>query len=470
MKDPIVLNLAPEEQLLATQHNTKARLLQTPKPHVSPSSSLNAGSYQNGLLVTHSDSVDSVIKNRLVKNDDGELDDPFYVADIGEVIRQQIRFRKTLPRVEPFYAAKCNPDPVILSAMARMGAGFDCASRTEIDSVLKLGVNPSRIIYANPCKQASHIRFASQHGVRMMTFDNEDELYKIKKNHQNPLVVLRVLTDDSRSMCKFGVKFGAHAENTKHLLTTAQELGLPVLGVSFHVGSGCFDATAFRDAIVTAHRVFEEAKSLGIHMTLLDIGGGFPGADCSTGITFEAIGDVVRPALDEFFPEESGIKIIAEPGRYYVSSAFTLAVNIHARRVNRDNGDKKEKEMDEQAASFMYYINEGLYSSFNCIYFDHARVTPQVLFKASTKQYFYHEASSTVSTTLGASYPCSIWGPTCDSMDVITKEGNLPELNVGDWLYFDNMGAYTVSASSAFNGFNKCQVIWTNTESKKLSV
>jgi len=411
--------------------------------------------------------VKSLVQQRLARNENGDLDDPFYVADVGEVIRQQAQFSKLLPRVDPFYAVKCNSDPVILKAMTRMQLGFDCASRAEIDSVINLGVDGCRIIYANPCKQASHIRFAAQHGVRMMTFDNEDELFKIKKNHPNPQLVIRVLTDGSKSVCNLGTKFGAHPDNALALLQAAHALGLEVIGVSFHVGSGCFDANAYHDAISRAHKVFQEGASLGFHMSLLDIGGGFPGADNSAGISFPEICQVVRPALEQFFPTGSGVRIIAEPGRFYVSSAFTLATNVHSRRVINANGEGAD---GDGMNSYMYYINEGLYASLNCIYFDHAVVTPEVLYKHRSQQFLFREDKETSSQILGPKLPCSIWGPTCDSLDCITKDCQLPQLEVGDWIYFDNMGAYTVAASSTFNGFKKCQIIWTNTEADKVLV
>lgn len=90
--------------------------------------------------------------------------------------------------------------------------------------------------------------------------------------------------------------------------------------------------------------------------------------------------------------------------------------------------------------SFVDYVNDGMYGSFNCITFDHAVVTPQVLTKDN--EFLY---KSFMNEEL---YNCSIWGPTCDSIDCITKEGLLPKLEVGDWLYFENMGAYTVAAAS----------------------
>ncbi|KAL7752452.1 Ornithine decarboxylase [Sorochytrium milnesiophthora] len=416
-------------------------------------------------VIKHQESVATLMKQQMTRVLSDEVsDDAFYVADVGEVIRQHVQWTQSLPRVEPFYAVKCNPDPIVLQTMVRLGTGFDCASKAEIDAVLALGVDPNRIIYANPCKAASHIRHAAAVGVRMMTFDNADELHKIKKHHPNPLMVLRVLTDDSRSVCKFGVKFGAPPATTRMLLETAKALAIEVIGVSFHVGSGCFDAGAFHDAIVTARRVFDQGEELGFKFSMLDVGGGFPGSDCSHGISFRQIVDVLRPALDEHFPDTH---IIAEPGRYFVSAAYTLAVNVHARRVVAAAPPTTDNTKQQQQQSYMYYINEGLYSSFNCIYFDHAAVAPRVLVKDGV-YHFGQDALDAMSRE--EHFACSIWGPTCDSMDMITRDGSLPALDVGDWLYFDHMGAYTVAAASTFNGFKRCNVIWTNTEAQRCLV
>lgn len=128
-------------------------------------------------------------------------------------------------------AVKCNPDPMVLRLLAALGAGFDCASKSEIQAVLDLDVDPSRIIYANPCKQASFIRFAASKNVEMMTFDNAEELYKIKDLYPNAKLVIRILADDSKSLCKLGLKFGASLSCTASLLKTARELGLDVIGV-----------------------------------------------------------------------------------------------------------------------------------------------------------------------------------------------------------------------------------------------
>jgi len=373
-----------------------------------------------------------------------ECQDAFFVADIGNLVRQHRHWQSLLSRVEPFYAIKCNSDPIILETLAGLGTGFDCASKGEIEAVLNLGVSPDRIIYANPCKPISHILYARKVGVRMMTFDNAAELVKVKQHFPDALLVLRILTDDSKSTCRFGIKFGAHSGQTLSLLHAAKSLGLNVMGVSFHVGSGCFDANAYDTAVRAARLVFDQGLSVGYHFSLLDIGGGFPGT--SNGpLSFQDICSVLNPVIEELFPP--CVRVIAEPGRYYASSVFTLSVNITSCRAVINEMDK----------SFMYYVNDGVYGSFNCLLFDHAVVHPELFIKEGA---IIHRKSMKEVPLFSS----SIWGPTCDSMDCISNYSLLPELNVGDWLLFENMGAYTVAAASTFNGFSKSPIHYINTE------
>ncbi|KAF9432216.1 hypothetical protein BGZ76_011097 [Entomortierella beljakovae] len=387
------------------------------------------------------------------ESEDAESENAYYVADLGEVYRQHLRWKTLLPRIEPFFAMKCNPDPMVMRLLASLGAGFDCASKNEIQSVLDIGVDPSRIIYANPCKQNSFVKYAYNNNVRMMTFDNAEELHKIKRFHPDAQLVLRILTDDSKSLCKLGLKFGAPLDTTASLLATAQELELDVIGVSFHVGSGCFDANAFGEAVIRARRVFDQAKDYGFDFKFLDVGGGFPSAHVTEGITFEKVASILGSTVDTLFGPE--IRVIAEPGRYYVGSAFTLATQVIARRtIKRDISEIFETQSENP--SHMYYINDGMYGSFNCIMFDHQVCDPQVLLRDGEFAYKQQLMDS-------RSY-ASVWGPTCDSIDCITPKTSLPLLGSGDWLYFENMGAYTITAASQFNGFKTSEILYTTTE------
>jgi ornithine decarboxylase len=368
-------------------------------------------------------SVEEVIKEKL-NVEEIEKEEAFYVVDLGKVLKQYQQWVKFLPRVKPYYAVKCNPNNAIIKTLASLGVNFDCASKTEIQQILGSGISPSRIIYANPTKMKSHITYAKSSGVDLMTFDNIFELEKIGEHFPNSRLLLRIITDDSQSICKFSTKFGAPMNQTNNILSRAKELGLNVVGVSFHVGSGCMSPLSFISAIKSAQRVFLEAKEIGFNFTILDLGGGWPGSD-DDGIRFIDIADAIRPVLDSGFACD--VEIIAEPGRYFVSQSHTLVVNVFAKRLMEEANEKK----------FLYYVNDGVYQSFNCIFFDHYLPKPLVLdLKGRTEE-----------------YKCTIFGPTCDSMDCIAKDISMPELEIGEWLYFKNMGAYTIAAASPFNGF-----------------
>ncbi len=238
-----------------------------------------------------------------------------------------------------FPAVKANPDPYVLRLLAALGAGFDCASNAEINQILALGVSPSQIIFANPCKAASFVRAAARAGVDKMTFDNADELHKIARAHPRAKLVIRILADDSKSICAFNVKFGTPVSNVPALLAKARELHLDVIGVSFHVGSGCYDPSVYTDAIMRCKQVFDMAEEAGYHFNFLDCGGGFEDS------LFEQAARYLRDAIDEYFPDRNGIKIIAEPGRYYVANAFRLAANIIAKRTPNFQGEEKPDVM-----------------------------------------------------------------------------------------------------------------------------
>ncbi|KAI0833851.1 ornithine decarboxylase [Trametes gibbosa] len=379
----------------------------------------------------------------------GEVDaeKAFFVADLSNVYKQHQRWRKFLPEIEPFYAVKCNPDPYVLRLLAALGANFDCASNGEIKMVTDIGVAPERIIFANPCKAASFVRSAAKAGVDMMTFDNTDELHKIARTHPGAKLIVRILTDDSKSLCRLGLKFGAPLVTVPALLAKARELDLDVVGVSFHVGSGCYDSSAFSDAIMRSRAAFDMGKNAGYEFNLLDVGGGFEDA------TFERTAAILTEAIDEYFPQREHIRIIAEPGRYYVAKAFSLAANIIARRAPPivDNAPH-DMEVDSEHPSVMYYINDGVYGAFNCIMFDHQSPQPYVL---SLNGSFHVPASVPHRAS-------SVWGPTCDSLDCVCAMTQLPAtLQVGDWLGFENMGAYTMCAASQFNGFELSKIVYT---------
>ncbi|KHJ47310.1 putative ornithine decarboxylase [Trichuris suis] len=301
---------------------------------------------------------------------------------------------------------------------------------------MKLGVTADRIIYANPCKTASHIQHAASRGVRLMTFDNEQELCKVKKQYPSAHLVLRIAVSDSTALCQLNLKFGCDpVEEAPLLLKLAALMELRVFGISFHVGSGCRNASAYAEGIAHARRLRDCGLFLGHPMNILDLGGGYPGHRDPNYVSFEEIASVINSSLEEHFPVDTGVRIIAEPGRFYAERAFSLYCTVIARTsVPASRITKNDEDVTEQG--FMYYINDGVYGSFNCIMYDHQK---PMGYSLKEKQ--------------GKSYWSSIWGPTCDSLDLVVPCTKMSELEEGDLLVFENMGAYTLAASSEFNGF-----------------
>lgn len=414
--------------------------------------------------VSPKDLIGNALRQRVENIDPEDCEpgdeDTFFVADLGEVYRQHMRWKLNLPRVKPHYAVKCNPDPQLLRLLASLGTGFDCASKTEVEQVLKMGVDPERIIYAQPCKTNSYLRYVAKEGVRQMTFDNADELRKIAKLYPEAELFLRIHTDDSSSLCRLSLKFGASMDLTEGLLQTARDLGLNVVGVSFHVGSGASDPRAFLKAVQDAHTVFQQGTAYGFEMKTLDVGGGF----CSDE-TFEQMAGVLCAALDEYFPVHSGINLIAEPGRFYASTAFTLACNIIARRTVENEADDANAQGEH---SYMVYVNDGVYGNFSSIMFDHQNPVAHIL-RTGGQNYYDTKLAKPVASD-GIEY--SIWGPTCDGIDRISESIRFDKiLDVGDWLYFEDMGAYTKCSATRFNGFSdNHDVIYVCSEPGALAV
>lgn len=412
--------------------------------------------YTRAVLETHVEICDASLHGSISefarsRVEAGDVSGSFLICNLSTLTAQYNLWRNELPMVEPFYAVKCNPDPSILRVLASLGCGFDCATMGEIDLILNgLGDNlnfcknskaAKHIVYANPAKMASHIEFAIDNGVKMTVFDGEDELYKIATlpGSKNMELLLRITTDDSESMCAFSHKFGCPVSEAEPLLKTAQKLELNVVGVSFHVGSGCGDASAYTKALADTTTVFQLGENLGMKpMTIVDIGGGFPGDDTIYGTDrlpdFCELAKTIRKGIDGFFSSMKNrshdqFRFIAEPGRFFVSASTTIVTKVYSRKGGSD---------DSQAL----YVDDGVYGSFNNVVYDHALPVPKKLVKLNDA-----EADDLI--------PTAVFGPTCDGLDQMCHFDKtcLPRCKIGDWLFWENQGAYTHTASFVFNGY-----------------
>jgi ornithine decarboxylase len=391
---------------------------------------------------TNLDMLDII--NQYLEKKKGEQS--FIVVDLGDVIRQFFKWKKNLPRITPYYAIKCNPCPIIIELLNKLGCCFDCASQQEILKTINLGIDPKNIIFANPCKPVDFIKFSRSNDVDLLVIDSSYELYKIKLYHPEASLLVRIQTDDSKSLCKFNCKFGVELDEVKEILELGKILNLNIIGVSFHVGSGCEDAHVYNTALHDCKKVFEIASSLDIHMNLIDIGGGFPGTDDGK-VLFETMAEVINKSIDELFKDRNDIMFIAEPGRYFVSSSHTIVCSI----INKKEKLISKKEINDKTIEtteklITYYISDGVYKSFSNIIFDYGK--PEFIpFNERTEK----------------TYQSIIYGESCDSLDIISKNCQLPSLAIGESIIVKNMGAYTIASSTEFNGFTKAELFYIMT-------
>ncbi|XP_053251464.1 antizyme inhibitor 1 [Podarcis raffonei] len=402
---------------------------------------LEDANYSIGLLdegVNVGDVIDNCIYEHTVTGNN-----TFFVGDLGKLIKQHIHWQNVMAPVKPFYNVKCNSTVGVLEIMAALGTGFACSSKTEMALVQDLGISPENIIFTNPCKQASQIKYAAKIGVNILTCDSELELKKIARNHPNAKLLLHIATEDINGEEEMNMKFGTTLKNCRHLMECAKELNVQIVGVKFHVSSSCKETQVYKHAISDARCVFDMAEEFGFTMNLLNIGGGFTDYEAD----LEEVNHIVSPLLDTYFPEESGVIVIAEPGCYYVSSAFTLAVNIIAKKAVQDDKPllSKVEQIRSDEPVFMYYMNDGVYGSFARKLSENLTTIPEV-----HKKYKEDEPL----------FASSLWGPSCDELDQIVENCLLPELNIGDWLLFDNMGSGALGEQSAFNDFQKPPVYY----------
>jgi len=352
---------------------------------------------------------------------------PFMLIRKSALEKQFARFQKALPEVTPYYAIKANPHPKIVKTFAELGANFDVASAAEMKSVLKHGVAPNRIIFANTIKSKEDLITARRRRVKLMTFDNEAELYKIAENFPKAHVICRIKVENRGSVVQLSLKFGAEPTQGFYLLRKAKSLGLVPKGVSFHVGSQSTNVENYLQALELTAGIFQEAKENDMPLKIVDLGGGFPiqHFENEIGINFERMAAQIRKQMKALFPKTT--EFIAEPGRFFAGPSGVLVTQVIGKSF-RDN-------------KHFYYVNDGVYQDFSGMVFDHCKYEFKTLRR-------------------GPRSACALAGPTCDSLDILSSSEELPELSVGDVVYAKQIGAYScASAVPNFNGFEPAKII-----------
>ena len=362
---------------------------------------------------------------------------PIVVIDHDAIRKNYASFRRRLPKVQAYYAVKANPAPEIVRTLYKAGASFDVASLPEFllvyENIRHLPAKErqdfiwDKIIYANPIKPRETLEELDQYKP-LLTYDNIDELRKIKRYAPHAGLVLRLRVPNTGSMVELSSKFGCDSGEAVDLILEAFRIGLVVEGLSFHVGSQCTNFENFVQALNLSAAVMQEAASRGHEIRILDIGGGFPVAYDVHVKPLAELASTVNAEIKRLFARD--IEILAEPGRFLVATAATAVARVIGRAVR----DGKP----------CYYIDDSVYHTFSGIIFDHCQ---------------YHLKSF----KKGPMQICSVFGPTCDALDVVSMAENLPDnLELGDLLYSEQIGAYSHASSTCFNGFPPATVVQIN--------
>jgi ornithine decarboxylase len=362
---------------------------------------------------------------------------PLVVIDHDEIRRNFAMFRRHLPKVQCYFAVKANSEPAIVRTLYKAGASFDVASMPEFmtvyENIKKLPAKArqdfiwDKIIYANPVKPKETLVALDKYKP-LVTFDNLTELEKIKKWAPHAGVVVRLAVANTGSQCELSNKFGCSTAEAVDLIIAAFKMGLVCEGISFHVGSQCTNFQNFVQALNAAAAVIKEARERGGHIIkILDIGGGFPAPYNQHVKPFSELARVINAEIDRLF--DKNIEIIAEPGRFLVATAATSIARVVGKAVREGKR--------------CYYINDSVYHTYSGIIFDHCQY-PLKAFKKGKPQV------------------CAVFGQTCDGLDVISQSELLPDMEIDDLVYSEQIGAYSNASATFFNGFPPAKVLHVN--------
>jgi len=347
-----------------------------------------------------------------------ELEPPYLLLDKAKVRQKLTSIGKNIRNSEVYYAVKANPDIEVLSLINNMGTGFEIASEGELAMCVALGVSKERIITSNPIKSFKFLRMAAEYGVNYFAFDSPDEVRKLRDYCPGSNVYVRLAVPNEGSEWPLSKKFSVEIDVAEELMLYAKKKGLNPVGITFHVGSQCTNMYNWNSALDKAKILWDRVEKRGIHLSLLDIGGGYPIRYTKNVVNINSINKNINKLIYEKFPKKT--RILIEPGRAVVGDAGIFVTKVIG----------KAKRGDENWLSIDVGVFNGLMESVGGIKYS----------------YIVEGAKEKKIWTLA--------GPSCDSFDIIDKDILLPEPEVGNIIFILSSGAYTISYASEFNGFS----------------
>lgn len=352
---------------------------------------------------------------------------PLMVLDCDALRAKYHELSAALPNVGLYYAIKSLPHPDALATLAAEGAGFDVATTGELNLLRGIGADPAATIHTHPIKRDQDIRDALEFGCNVFVVDNIDELAKFEGYGARVRLLLRVSFRGKGVVSDLSRKYGVEPGAVPWMLTEAARIGVPVIGLSFHVGSQSPTSEAHVAAVEACRRFYDPALAGTSQLGVLDIGGGFPADYRGEGNDLAAF---CRPIVEALAAYPSHVRIIAEPGRVLSAPSMTSISTVVGRARRGEHT--------------WYYLDDGVYGAYSGQIYDHANY-PLTVFSDD-----------------GATGAGILAGPTCDSIDVIAEDAQLPAMEIGDLVVGSQMGAYTLATACEFNSIPLPKVISLN--------
>ena len=349
------------------------------------------------------------------RREKGLDDGPCVVVDLDVVRDNYASFAQALPDTRVCYAVKANPDPQVLKLLAGLGSCFDTASVVEAQQALAAGATPDRISFGNTIKKERDIARAYELGIRLFAVDCEAEVEKIARAAPGSRVFCRILCNGEGAEWPLSRKFGCVPDMAGRVLEHAHRLGLIAYGLSFHVGSQQRNPRMWDAALSSSAAIFRDLAERGIHLQMVNLGGGFPTKYLKDVPAVKAYGQAIFKSLRKHFGNRIPETII-EPGRGMVGNAGVIEAEVKWVYLDIGKFNGLAETMDEM---IRYPIRTE---------FDGDELAP-----------------------------CVLAGPTCDSVDVLYEKEPylLPvSLEIGSKVLIEGTGAYTTTYSAVeFNGF-----------------
>lgn len=362
-----------------------------------------------------------MINSDLYKSIIRKYGSPVMVIDSKKIVSNYEILKESLPDVKFYYAVKSNSSKEVIDILNREQCNFDVASLNEIKMCLDRGVDISRLLYTHPIKIKNEISEICNLGINTFVVDNVNEIDKLPEKSD---IMIRVKAFNYSCVSNLSKKFGCCFDEIEVIADAVKDNNMNLIGICFHVGSQSHSNQAFVDMLVSLKEYYDILENKGFSLRYLDIGGGFPSLWESPVDMYE----FCRPIRDNLKLFKN-YEIIAEPGRYIIDNACTLLYSIIGKNIRDDK--------------LWYYVDEGVYGSFATVIYDKSNFSIKILdFKKGNLE------------------SCVLSGPTCDCVDVINDDILLPSnLEVGDILFTEYIGAYSSVCSSNFNGFEKTKIV-----------